>query len=176
METKWPKLNARRKPLWSRKNKRRVDEARQNPVHHEPSSRGYGQSQGRAQWGWICEQKLESLWGETPQGSFLRPGLRNIVAGQDPPRELLQNTSLAPLQTHSLRSSRLRPGPPGGGGGIGKLPRWFWCTLRVENHCPKSGLQEWQQDLLHRKPPSFILALNFILVSNARPTSPASNL
>ena len=146
--------------------KQHVDETSQSPVHSGVSSPGCGQSQGRAQWGWSWEQKLErgALWGEAPQGDpIMQPGLRttawgHLATGQGHPGELLQNTSLAPLQTHSSRCSRMRPGPRGKA--LEELPRWFWCTVRVENHCPKSGIQEWQQDLLHRTT-SFYFGIKF---------------
>lgn len=59
-----------------------VDETSQNPGHGGIASWGCGQSQGRAQWGWSCEQKLErgGLWGEASQGDpIIQPGLRNIA-------------------------------------------------------------------------------------------------
>lgn len=120
-----------------------------NSAQGGKSCRHCGQSEGRGQRGWSCEW----VWKRWPVGRLTGVGrtwlgrkecgewgghlmqyFTSLAAGQDHYGELLKNTK---VWVHSILCIQILWGEAWAKA-FCKLPRWFWDTVRVKNHYPKS--------------------------------------
>lgn len=164
-----------------------VDETNENPVQGGISSRCCGQSLvnssvGLELWAkawkrWPAGSKMgigpDQVEGKveaerTPHAIVLKPGCM-----MESPGGVSTKYQCRPTQTNSCRLSGMRSRPRRrrlkSSRGDSDA-RWGWRTTAL-NLASRNDRKIYSTEL-----PSFILALNFILVSNARPTSTASNL